>query len=589
MHEKTLPNSTEVPTAPERRDISRLPEKIPPIIFSKWVKLITTQLDTEEFLVLLKPENLDNLHAWAAEECRKLAGEYDATQQKKSRQNSSDEESSPAATHFFLDNEYGKENVWKMLRNGFFAVLSQEVVGRFASNLHDMFEHLQVTDTDTQILCELAMDNGKSIALLNPNSKLATELSASRPERATPEVFGHTAEEYPDAEAWKAVVADEIEKQAAQRPGEVLVYSPSFGYFIDEEHISGTLPLVDQTDDQMLILIKPQRNSEGKVNYTSSYYNKHTFTQTGAEIFLGENLNYFDIWITDTTQALLQHFFDTFSRAWAAEQAKRQSTFDRVLNALAEIQLKGRTQLELEMLNESENIAELSYEDRKKFVLETLNGGFGTGIFEINKVVELEVVATELQKRQEKGELATLAGEILERFAFNMPDFYEFLMNKHTEKDILAAITTFAEAVASGDLEAPKNNKILSEAFSAQQGGAPQTFSRQVDIHMYAALLQEGDKGSAEDFTQKIPTRIPLLLAQLHLSLFSRLLATNLPAASDTQQPINDVAVEFLTDHANRPEVAATGCPAIPNGVMTSASKIYGEFFRFVKQLESFA
>jgi hypothetical protein len=586
MTETQPTNIQEARRQPERFDTNKLPEKIPTVIFAKWVDFIDTSLENPTFLELLQKNDVTALHAWTFAECKRLAQEYDLAQSVKSQSRGLLDESSMPAVQFFSDTEYGNDNAWKMLRNGFFAVLIQEVTERFSTDFQESMNQVETRSQKYQILFEIKLPNGKSIAILNPESGLAIELSSSKILQASPGGLDLDEEQYPQIEQWLSVVLEKIDQYAMQHSDELLKFSRSFGYFINDEYFGSTVPFkAANFDTKEFLVILPQPSATDRAKYDVSSHQRYSVSEN-TEVFVSSSIGLQKSELTTITQLVVDQIFSEFAQAWAQEQAKKETPSDKMLRVIGDINLKGRTEYELQLISSSATQEGADLRSSQAIATETIIGGFGTGLFEIKNVAELEIVTQRLKKIIAEDELDILATDILERFKFSMPQFYALLISSYPEDEIAAAICSFVKAVDSGDIASARSNPILAEQFVEEGETIPRIFSTFVDYSIYEVLLRDGNDASAQQIMNKIPTRIPLLLAQLHLSLLAKLQFTTNTGVSRVQTPLDTVAVDLLTDIANRPSVAATGCPAIPGGVVTTASKIFGSFFTFLSELQ---
>jgi hypothetical protein len=585
MTETQPTNIQEARRQPERFDTNKLPEKIPTVIFAKWVDFIDTSLENPTFLELLQKNDLTALHAWTFAECQRLAQEYDLAQSVKSQSRGLLDESSMPASQFFLGDEYGSDNAWKMLRNGFFAILIQEVTGQFETDFQQAIQQIEKNSQDSGILFEIQLPNSKSIAILNPESAFAHTLESSEVMHASPGELGLNAELYPQIEHWLSVVFEEMEQYAEQHPGKILKFSRHFGYYIGEDYIGSTVPFKESNfDAREFLIVLPQPSSTDRAKYDISSHERYALSEE-THVFISANIGLHKSELTSITQMIADHIFNKFTHAWAQVQATKKSTSDKMLRVIGDINLHGRTEYELQLIKNSSQNRPATYTSQN-IATETIVGGFGTGLFEIKNVAELEIVTLRLKEILDKNGLDALANDILKRFAFSLQEFHTFLTSKYSVDEIKAAITLFVKAVDSGDVASVRSNPILAEQFLEEDETIPRVFSTFVDYSIYEVLLRDGDDASAQQIMNKIPTRIPLLLAQLHLSLLAKLQFTTNTGVSRIQTPLDSVAVNLLTDMANRPSVAATGCPAIPGGVVTSASKIYGSLYTFLGELK---
>lgn len=585
MTETQPTNVQEAKKQPERFDTNKLPEKIPSAIFAKWVDFIAASLGNPTFIELLEKNDLTALHTWTFAECKRLAQEYDLTQTARSQSRGLLDELSMPAVQFFLDDEYGSDNAWKMLRNGFFAVLMQEVTGQFQTDFQQAIQQIEKNGHNSEILFEIQLPNEKSIAILNPVSAFAKVLDSTEVMHASPGDLGLDTKQYPQIEQWLSVVLEKMEQYAVQHPDKTLKFSRQLGYYAGDEYVGATVPFKESNfEARELLIVLPRPSSNNRVKYDVSSHEQYALSED-THVLVSANIGLHKSELTSITQMIADHIFDRFAHAWAQVQATKESTSDKMLRVIGDINLLGRTEYELQLIKNSSQNRPATYTSQN-IATETIVGGFGTGLFEIKNVAELEIVTQRLKEIIAGDELDTLANNILKRFAFSMQEFHTFLTSKYSVDEIKAAITLFVKAVDSGDVASVRSNTILAEQFLEEDETIPRIFSTFVDYSIYEVLLRDGDDASAQQIMNKIPTRIPLLLAQLHLSLLAKLQFTTNTGVSRIQAPLDSVAVNLLTDIANRPSVAATGCPAIPGGVVTSASKIYGSLYTFLSELK---
>jgi hypothetical protein len=590
MHENSergQENQLEQPatTRKEAVETSKLPEKIPSAIFSRWVEFLQSAFKDPAIMQLFREKNHDAIFAWAQQKCRELAQNYDTKKRVQTIGTGPVPETlEKPATHFFEDSEYGRDSVWKMLRNGINAVLIQVVVPAFENDFVSALEAHAATQ-NSEFLLTVPLPNGRSVQVIDQRSQLGEQLKAPRPINPTPEFFGLENTSYPTAAAWQELVLTHIADLAAQLPQQ-LKFSSTFSYRVNGEDIGGTVPLEVAKLGKADKLVVATHTSPTKKYYDLASITDYEVAE-GKKILIELRTKFLSRSLTDTTWSLLAQLFEEHIRDWDAQQTSAQTDYADLVSYQAEIIMKARTPIELA---EFPAMEELSAEDTRAITLQTVVNGFSTGVAEFSKVVNLEIAYKQLETIVKKYGVSILAIQTVNSVNLQFPELRTFLYSKYDEKAILKAVELFITCVINGEFGTVRTNKILSQQYipeSDPEGPPlpPIEFSKFLDTNLYSALLARGPDSDGVPLIEKEPLRIPLILAQLHLQLFAVLQNDPAKKISTIHDPLGGIAEEFLTEQANRPTTAATGCPAIPSGMIASAVTLFGKMYKFLDSI----
>ena len=574
-------------TKKETIEISKLPEKIPSIIFSRWVEFLQIALQDPAIMQMFREKNHDAIFVWAEQKCRELAQNYDTKKRVQAVGSGPELETSvkPAA-HFFEDTEYGRNNIWKMLRNGLNAVLIQVVVPGFEKDFVSTLE-AQAATQNSEFLITLPLPNGRSVQVIDQSSEQGELLKAPRPVNPTPEFFGLENDSYPTAEAWQEEVLTYIAAFAAQHPNQQKI-SPTFSYRVNGEDLAGIVPFEASKFGINDKLVVATHTSPNKKHYDLLSIGEYQVSE-GKKILIELRAKFLSRSLTDTTWSMLEFLFEQYIRGWDAKQTTDQTDNHHLLSYQAEIVMKARTPIELA---EFPAMEELSAEEKRIITLQIIVNGFTTGVAEFSKVVNLEIAYKQLENIAKKDGVTTLAARTLNLINNHYSELRTFLDSKYGQEAVLEAVELFINCVINGEFAVARANPILSEQYTPKSDPEapplqPIEFSRILDTTLYSTLLARGPDSDGAPLIEKKPLRIPLILAQLHLQLFAVIQNDQTKNISTIHDPLGGIAEEFLTEQANRPTTAATGCPAIPSGMIASAVTLFGKMYRFLDSIAS--